>query len=60
MEKQREEYEKKALKAIYKAENEKAEAQSRSEYLQVTAKCRGQNVLIMNTGVQYLLPTITS
>ncbi|XP_073766518.1 TRAF3-interacting JNK-activating modulator isoform X2 [Danio rerio] len=34
MEKQREEYEKKALKAIHRAENEKAEAQSRSEYLQ--------------------------
>jgi len=35
MEKQREEYEQKALKAIQRAENEKAEAQSKMEYLQV-------------------------
>ncbi|XP_073675790.1 TRAF3-interacting JNK-activating modulator [Garra rufa] len=34
MEKQREEYEQKALKAIHRAENEKAEAQSKMEYLQ--------------------------
>ncbi|KAK9970528.1 hypothetical protein ABG768_026466 [Culter alburnus] len=34
MEKQREEYEQKALKAIQRAENEKAEAQSKMEYLQ--------------------------
>ncbi|XP_067268753.1 TRAF3-interacting JNK-activating modulator [Pseudorasbora parva] len=34
MEKQRAEYEQKALKAIHKAENEKAEAQSKMEYLQ--------------------------
>ncbi|XP_050973807.1 TRAF3-interacting JNK-activating modulator isoform X1 [Labeo rohita] len=33
MEKQREEYEQKALKAIQRAENEKAEAQSKMEYL---------------------------
>ncbi|XP_026115322.1 TRAF3-interacting JNK-activating modulator-like [Carassius auratus] len=33
-EKQREEYEQKALKAIQRAENEKAEAQSKTEYLQ--------------------------
>lgn len=35
MEKQREEYEQKSLKAIYRAENEKAEAQSMMEHLQV-------------------------
>lgn len=34
MEKQREEYEQKAIKAIQRAENEKAEAQSKMEYLQ--------------------------
>ncbi|XP_077080560.1 TRAF3-interacting JNK-activating modulator [Siphateles boraxobius] len=34
IEKQREEYEQKALKAIQRAENEKAEAQSKMEYLQ--------------------------
>lgn len=34
MEKQREEYEQKAIKAIHRAENEKAEAQSKMEYLQ--------------------------
>ncbi|XP_018956761.2 TRAF3-interacting JNK-activating modulator-like isoform X1 [Cyprinus carpio] len=34
MEKQREEYEQKAVKAIQRAENEKAEAQSKMEYLQ--------------------------
>ncbi|KAF4109953.1 TRAF3-interacting JNK-activating modulator [Onychostoma macrolepis] len=34
MEKQREEYEQKAMKAIQRAENEKAEAQSKMEYLQ--------------------------
>ncbi|XP_016136551.1 TRAF3-interacting JNK-activating modulator-like [Sinocyclocheilus grahami] len=34
MEKQREEYEQNALKAIQRAENEKAEAQSKMEYLQ--------------------------
>ncbi len=36
MEKQREEYEQKAIKAIHRAENEKAEAQSKMEYLQVS------------------------
>lgn len=36
MEKQREEYEQKAMKAIQRAENEKAEAQSKMEYLQVS------------------------
>ncbi|XP_051965314.1 TRAF3-interacting JNK-activating modulator-like [Xyrauchen texanus] len=36
MEKQREEYEQKSLKAIQRAENEKAEAQSKMEYLQGT------------------------
>lgn len=35
MEKQREEYEQKSLKAIQRAENEKAEAQSKMEHLQV-------------------------
>ncbi|XP_052418695.1 TRAF3-interacting JNK-activating modulator isoform X2 [Carassius gibelio] len=34
MEKQREEYEQKAMKAIHRAENEKADAQSKMEYLQ--------------------------
>ncbi|XP_051949684.1 TRAF3-interacting JNK-activating modulator [Xyrauchen texanus] len=34
MEKQREEYEQKSMKAIHRAENEKAEAQSKMEYLQ--------------------------
>lgn len=36
MEKQREEYEQKAMKAIHRAENEKADAQSKMEYLQVS------------------------
>lgn len=44
MEKQREEYEQKALKAIQRAENEKAEAQSKMEYLQVST-CTGQKSL---------------
>lgn len=48
MEKQREEYEQKALKAIQRAENEKAEAQSKMEYLQVRPQMQVKKASITN------------
>lgn len=48
MEKQREEYEQKALKAIQRAENEKAEAQSKMEYLQVWPQMQVKKASITN------------